>query len=178
MSPAYMSQEEEGGVRWATSVLALILVQTFSCSWTYIYSAFLSLPPLLSCSKCMWQWAPALPERRNVHQQRAVPVPSSLHWHFMWEAEVRKGSRRLQPKLRPGGNISRSPITADCPTRSNWALHMLGSVWLMASYSDCFKRMCHMKTKHNPSVRYWNLKKENKKITTSKLGRPNWTKPY
>lgn len=153
-----MSQEEGGG-----SILILVLVWSFSCRWTYIYSAFLSLPPLLSCSKRMWQWTTALPERRNVHQQRAVPVPSGLHWHFMREVEVWKGSGRLQPKLRPGGNITGASVTADCSTRSSRTLHMLDSVRLMASHSDCFKWACHMKTKQDPSVCYWNLKRKKRK---------------
>ncbi|XP_010713947.1 netrin-G1-like [Meleagris gallopavo] len=63
-----------------------------------------------------------------------------------------RGSRRLQPKLRPGGNIPQSLITADGPTRSSQTSHVLGFVWSMALYLDCFKRTCHMKTKQNPSV--------------------------
>lgn len=157
-SPVYMSQEEGGG-----SVLILVLGQSFSCRRTYIYSAFLSLPPLLSCSKRVWQRTTALPERRNMHQQCAMPVPSGLHWHFMREVEVWKGSRRLQPKLRPGGNITRASIAADCSTRSDWTLHTLDSVWSMASHSDCFRWTCHMKTKQNPSVCCWNLKRKKEK---------------
>lgn len=69
-----------------------------------------------------------------MHQQRAMPVPAGLHWHFMREVEVRKGPGRVQPKLRPGASVTRASLTADCSTRSNGTLHMLDSGWLMASH--------------------------------------------
>lgn len=117
-------------------------------------------PPPLSCSKCMWQWTTALPERRNMHQQRAMPVPAGLHWHFMREVEVRKGPGRMQPKLRPGASVTRASLTADCSTRSNGTLHMLDSGWLMASHWGCFKGTCHMKNKTKPKRLLLKFKEE------------------
>lgn len=66
-------------------------------------------PPF--CSECLRQWAPALSERRDVPQQRALPLPSRLHGHPVWEAAVRGGGQ-LRLRLRPRGAPARLPRAA------------------------------------------------------------------
>lgn len=68
-------------------------------------------PPPSFCSECLRQRAPALPERRDVPQQRALPVPSRVHGHPVREAAVRGGGQ-LRPRLRPGRAPARLPRAA------------------------------------------------------------------
>lgn len=68
-------------------------------------------PPPSFCSECLRQRATALPEWRDVPQQRALPVPGRIYGHPVREAEVR-GGRQLRLWLGPGGAPARLPLSA------------------------------------------------------------------
>lgn len=87
-------------------------IETF-LSWNMMYSmnwnwfCFSSPRPTPTptppfCSERLRQRAPALPERRDVPQQRALRVPGRVHGHPVREAAVRGGGQ-LRLRLRPGG---------------------------------------------------------------------------
>nr|XP_019812516.1 PREDICTED: uncharacterized protein LOC109555997 [Bos indicus] len=75
--------------------------------------------------ECLRQRAPALPERRDVPQQRALPVPSRVHGHPVREAAVRGGGQ-LRPRLRPGRAPARLPRAAVAAGRSAGDSRFLG----------------------------------------------------
>ncbi|XP_054940373.1 netrin-G1 isoform X3 [Physeter macrocephalus] len=67
--------------------------------------------------ECLRQRAPALPERRDVPQQRALPVPRRVHGHPVREAAVRR-SGQLRLRLGPGRAPARLPRAAAAAGRS------------------------------------------------------------
>lgn len=169
-----MSREEEGG-----SVLILGWVQSFSCRWIYIYSAFLSAilqQTYVTMNSCI--------ARTEEHASTMCGASAlRLTLAFCVRSWSVKGIQEAAARTPRRGQCHSGPW---CCWRRCWEPPDFAFARLPAADGSPFGLLPvnvphHHKTKSKRLLLKFKKEKKNIKreeITTYKLRRPNWTKPY